>query len=103
VGTIGSVWQESTCENRCDLAAPLYENVVAAGNTKFMLNDIWQTFHRGIQHQNQYQLQPAKPALPIVINYPLNKQWAPLAVYGKRAALRRKLWAQHKVTPKAKL
>jgi len=25
------------------------------------------------------------PASPIASNYPLNEQWAPLAVYGKRA------------------
>ena len=41
------------------------------------------------------------PASPIASNYPLNKQWAPLAVYGKRAPLRRKLWGQHKLTRKA--
>jgi len=26
-----------------------------------------------------------QPASPIASNYPLNEQWAPLAVYGKRA------------------
>ena len=31
------------------------------------------------------------PASPTASNYPLNKQWAPLALYGKRAPLRRKL------------
>jgi len=36
------------------------------------------------------------PASPIARNYPLNEQRAPLAVYGKRASLRRKLWGQHK-------
>ena len=35
-------------------------------------------------------------ASPIASNYPLNEQWAPLAVYGKRAPLRRKLRGQHK-------
>jgi len=39
---------------------------------------------------------PAMPASPIASNYPLNEQWAPLAVYGKRAPLRRKLRGQHK-------
>ena len=39
---------------------------------------------------------PPMPASPIASNYPLNEQWAPLAVYGKRAALRRKLRGQHK-------
>jgi len=43
------------------------------------------------------------PASPIASNYPLNEQWAPLAVYGKRAPLRRKLRGQHKLTRKAKL
>ena len=41
---------------------------------------------------------PAMPASPIAGNYPLNKQWAPLAVYGKRAPIRRKLRGQHKLT-----
>ena len=36
------------------------------------------------------------PASPIASNYPLNEQWAPLAVYGIRAPLRRKLRGQHK-------
>ena len=36
------------------------------------------------------------PASPIASNYPLNEQWAPLAVYGKRVPLRRKLRGQHK-------
>ena len=31
------------------------------------------------------------PASPTANNYPLNEQWAPLALYGKRAPLRRKL------------
>ena len=35
------------------------------------------------------------------IAYPLNEQWAPLAVYGKRAPLQRKLRGQHKLTRKA--
>ena len=34
---------------------------------------------------------PAMPTSPIASNYPLNKQWAPLAVYGKKAPLQRKL------------
>jgi len=46
-------------------------------------------------------VQPAMPASPIASNYPLNEQWAPLAVYGKRAPLQRKLWGQHKLTLKA--
>jgi len=45
---------------------------------------------------------PAMPASPIASNYPLNEQWAPLAVYDKRAPLQRKLWGQHKLTRKAK-
>ena len=36
------------------------------------------------------------PASPIASKYPLNEQWAPLVVYGKRASLRRKLRGQHK-------
>jgi len=36
------------------------------------------------------------PASPIASNYPLNEQWAPFAVYGTRAPLRRKLRGQHK-------
>jgi len=36
------------------------------------------------------------PASPIASNYTRNEQWAPLAVYGKRAPLRRKLRGQHK-------
>jgi len=43
------------------------------------------------------------PASPIASNYPLAEQWAPLAVYGKRAPLWRKLRGQHKLTRKAKL
>ena len=39
---------------------------------------------------------PAMPATPIASNYSLNEQWAPLAVYGKRAPFRRKLRGQHK-------
>jgi len=39
---------------------------------------------------------PAIPPSPIASNYPLNEQWAPLALYGKRAPLRRKLRGQHK-------
>ena len=35
-------------------------------------------------------------ASPIASNYPFSEQWAPLAVYGKRAPLRRKLLGQHK-------
>jgi len=42
------------------------------------------------------------PASPIASNYPLNEQWAPLAVYGKGALLRSKLRGQHKLTRKAK-
>jgi len=42
------------------------------------------------------------PASPIASNYPLNEQWAPLALYGKKAPLRRKLRGQHKLTRKAK-
>ena len=42
------------------------------------------------------------PASPIASNYTRNEQWAPLAVYGKRAPLRRKLQGQHKLTRKAK-
>jgi len=42
------------------------------------------------------------PASPTAINYILNEQWAPLAVYGKRAPLRRKLRGQHKYARKAK-
>ena len=34
------------------------------------------------------------PASPIASNFPLNEQLAPLAVYGKRAPLRRKLRGQ---------
>ena len=34
------------------------------------------------------------PASPIASKYPLNEQWAPLAVYGKRVPLRRKLRGQ---------
>ena len=45
--------------------------------------------------------QPAMPASPIASNYTRNEQWAPLAVYGKRAPLRRKLRGQHKLTRKA--
>ena len=45
---------------------------------------------------------PAMPASPIASNYPLNEQWAPLAVYGKGAPIRRKLWGQHKHARKAK-
>jgi len=45
---------------------------------------------------------PAIPALPIASNYPLNKQCAPLAVYGKGAPLRRKLRGKYKLTRKAK-
>jgi len=33
----------------------------------------------------QLLLLPAMPASPIASNYLLNEQWAPLAVYGKRA------------------
>ena len=40
------------------------------------------------------------PASPIASNYPRNEQWAPLAVYGKRAPLRRKLRSQHKLANK---
>jgi len=43
------------------------------------------------------------PASRIASNYPLNEQWASLAVYGKKALLRRKLQDQHKLTRKAKL
>ena len=42
------------------------------------------------------------PALPIASNYPLNGQWAPLALYGKRAPVRRKLPGQHKHARQAK-
>jgi len=42
------------------------------------------------------------PASPIASNYPVNEQWAPLAVHGKRAPLRRNLRGQHKLTRKAK-
>ena len=45
---------------------------------------------------------PAMPASPIASNYPLNEQWAPLALYGKRAPLRRKRRGQHKHARKAK-
>ena len=38
-----------------------------------------------------HKISPAMPASPIASHYPLNEQWAPLAVYGKRAPLRRKL------------
>ena len=44
---------------------------------------------------------PAMPASPITNNYTRIEQWAPLAVYGKRAPLRRKLRGQHKLTRKA--
>ena len=30
---------------------------------------------------------PVMSASPIASNYPLNEEWAPLAVYGKRAPL----------------
>ena len=40
------------------------------------------------------------PASPIASDYPLDERWAPLAVYGKRAPLRRKLRGQHKLTHK---
>ena len=42
------------------------------------------------------------PASSIASNYPLNEQWAPLAQYGKRVPLRRKLRGQHKHARKAK-
>jgi len=42
------------------------------------------------------------PASPTASNYPLNEQWAPLAVYGKRAPLRRKPRGQHKHARNAK-
>jgi len=45
----------------------------------------------------------AIPASPIASNYPLNEQWAPLAVYGKRAPLGSKLRGQHKLTRNAQL
>jgi len=38
----------------------------------------------------------------VLIYYPLNEQWARLAVYGKRAPLQRKLRGQHRLTRKAK-
>ena len=41
------------------------------------------------------------PASSIASNYPLHEHWAPLAVYGMRAPLRRKLRGQHKLTRKA--
>ena len=46
--------------------------------------------------------QPAMPASPNASNYPLDEQWAPLAVYGKKAPLRRKLRGQHKHARKEK-
>ena len=42
------------------------------------------------------------PESPNTSNYPLNDQWAPLAVYGKSAPIRRELWGQHKHARKAK-
>ena len=42
------------------------------------------------------------PASPIAGNYPLNEQWAPLALYGKKAPLQRKLRGQHKHARKPK-
>jgi len=42
------------------------------------------------------------PASLIASNYPLNEQCAPLAMYGKRAPLRRKLRGQHKLTRRVK-
>jgi len=48
---------------------------------------------------NPYE--PAMPASPIASNYTRNEQWAPLAMYGKRAPLRRKLRGQHTLTRKA--
>ena len=46
--------------------------------------------------------QPVMPALPIASNYLLNEQWVPLAVYGMRALLQRKLCGQHKQIVTAK-
>jgi len=48
-------------------------------------------------------LSPAIPGSPIARDYPLNERWASLALYGKRAPLRRKLRGQHKHARKAKL
>jgi len=43
----------------------------------------------------------ATPASPIASNYPVNEQWAPLAVNGTRAPLRGKLGDRPKLTRKA--
>jgi len=51
---------------------------------------------------NQQNYEPAMPASPIASNYPLTEQWAPLALYGKRTPLRRKLRGQRKHARKAK-
>jgi len=51
--------------------------------------------------RSAYTYEPAIAASPIASNYTRNEQWAPLAVYGKRARLRRKLRGQHKLTRKA--
>jgi len=44
--------------------------------------------------ETKYIYLPAMLASPIARNYPRNEQWAPSAVYGKRAPLRRKLLAR---------
>jgi len=46
---------------------------------------------------------PDMPASRIASNYPLNERWAPLAVNGTRAPLRRKLRGQPKLTRKAQM
>jgi len=58
------------------------------------LNPIW-------YHTLVHYYRPAMPASPIASNYTRNEQWAPLAVYGKRAPLRRKLRGQQKLTRRA--
>jgi len=50
----------------------------------------FKTSHARIAYRKQLPPQPAMPVSPIASNYPLSEQWAPLAVYGKRATLRRK-------------
>ena len=51
---------------------------------------------RNKNHRCYHNYEPPMPASPIASNYLLNEQWAPLAVHGKRAPLRRKLRGQHK-------